>query len=113
MDENSIFADENFENFVSVVEVLPTLEEAAAEVERLNALNKHKGVRYFWSTTRYYPDGRDSAELAVRMFGLPAPAHLTRKNASSFLIPYLSLRHNFEQSASTPHPLVVVEQQQH
>ena len=43
---------------ITVTSVVPTLEEAAAEVDRLNALNADKGATYFWMATRYYPDGR-------------------------------------------------------
>lgn len=46
------------ENAFTVKEVLPTEDEAAAEVERLNALNAVKGTRYFWQATRYFPKGR-------------------------------------------------------
>jgi hypothetical protein len=53
----------NAEDAVTVKEVVPTLEEAAAEVQRLNLLNSDKNCRYFWLATRYFPDGR--ARLAV------------------------------------------------
>jgi hypothetical protein len=43
---------------VTVKEILPTLEEAEAEVARLNRLNADKGSVYFWQTTRYFPAGR-------------------------------------------------------
>jgi hypothetical protein len=43
---------------VSVVTVLPTMEEAMREVDRLDALNASKGCTYFWMATRYYPEGR-------------------------------------------------------
>ena len=41
----------------TVKEVLPTLEEAKAEVDRLNASSGGRAV-YFWQTTRFYPNGR-------------------------------------------------------
>lgn len=40
---------------VSVKEVLPTLDEAQAEVERLNRLNGGEDTQYFWQMTRLYP----------------------------------------------------------
>jgi len=51
---------------VTVKQVLPTLQEAEAEVERLNSLNEDKGAYYFWQTTRFYPNGRSRvAETSV------------------------------------------------
>ena len=44
--------------FVTVREVLPSLEEAKQEAGRLNELNADGGVFYFWQSTRLYPDGR-------------------------------------------------------
>jgi hypothetical protein len=41
-----------------VKEVVPTQQEAEAEVARLNASVDEADVRYFWNTTRFYPDGR-------------------------------------------------------
>jgi hypothetical protein len=41
----------------AVKEVLPTLEEAEAEVQRLNGAARG-GTVYFWQTTRFYPAGR-------------------------------------------------------
>jgi hypothetical protein len=43
---------------VTVKEVLPSMEEARAEVQRLNALKEGRGVRYMWQYSRYFPDGR-------------------------------------------------------
>ena len=43
---------------ISVVAVVPTREEAEAEVERLTTVNADKRCRYFWTPTRYYPEGR-------------------------------------------------------
>ena len=43
---------------VAVTEVLPTPEEAEAEVQRLNRLNADKKCRYVWRATRFFPDGR-------------------------------------------------------
>ena len=43
----------------TVIEVLPTLEAAEAEVKRLNELKQGKQAVYFWQTTRFYPQGRD------------------------------------------------------
>lgn len=43
---------------VTINEILPTAEEAAEEVSRLNELNEERGCRYFWTATRYFPKGR-------------------------------------------------------
>ena len=40
---------------ISIKEVLPTMEQAIHEVERLNELNSDKACHYFWCTTRYFP----------------------------------------------------------
>lgn len=47
---------------ITVKEILPTMEKAIKEVDRLNQLNSSKGAHYFWQTTRYFPDGRDIDE---------------------------------------------------
>jgi len=44
--------DTPLERKFSVKEILPTLESAKAEVERLNGLQQGDGQRYFWQTTR-------------------------------------------------------------
>ena len=49
------------EESVTVKEILPTLEEAAEEAERLNRLNEDKNAHYFWQATRYFPEGRTVA----------------------------------------------------
>jgi hypothetical protein len=41
---------------ITVKEIVRTQDLAEAEVVRLNALNKHKGVHYWWQTTRLYPE---------------------------------------------------------
>jgi hypothetical protein len=41
------------ETDVTVKEIVSTLEEATAEVERLNALRKDDSYRYAWQTTRW------------------------------------------------------------
>lgn len=46
------------DTFVTVREVVPTLEEAKQEAARLNELNAKKGIFYFWQGTRFYPSGR-------------------------------------------------------
>lgn len=46
------------EDAITVKEILPTMEEAVQEAERLNTLNNDKGARYFWQATRYFPEGR-------------------------------------------------------
>lgn len=43
---------------ISIKEILPTLEEAVQEVERLNKLRQGKHCHYFWRLTRYFPQGR-------------------------------------------------------
>lgn len=43
---------------ITVREILPTMDQAIQETERLNKLNNNKGARYFWQATRYFPDGR-------------------------------------------------------
>jgi hypothetical protein len=47
---------------VAITEVLPTLEEADAEVQRLNRLNADKNCRYVSRTTRYFSAGRHGRE---------------------------------------------------
>ena len=42
---------------ITVKEILPTMEEAGKEVERLNRANLDKGGYYFWQTTRYFLEG--------------------------------------------------------
>ena len=43
---------------ISVVAVVPTLDVARSDVRRLQQVNAGKGCTYFWTPTRYYPDGR-------------------------------------------------------
>ena len=40
------------EDMISVKEVVWSIEQAEAEVSRLNELNESKRCRYFWQTTR-------------------------------------------------------------
>lgn len=47
---------------ITVKEILPTLEEARDEVERLNQLQAEKGCHYYVETTRYFPNGRPSIQ---------------------------------------------------
>ena len=44
---------------ISVKEILPTMEEAIQEVERLNRLQRGKNCHYFWWIGRYFPEGRN------------------------------------------------------
>ena len=44
---------------ITVKEILPTMEQAEKEVERLNRLDGDKGCYYFWQATRYFPEGRE------------------------------------------------------
>jgi hypothetical protein len=52
----------NPELAVAIKEVVSTLQEAEAEVQRLNRLNADKNCRYIWRATRYFPDGRSGLE---------------------------------------------------
>jgi hypothetical protein len=62
----------------TVKEVLPTLDEARTEVERLNDAARGRAV-YFWQTTRFYPKGRRvGAETRRRA---PALRLVARKQA--------------------------------
>jgi len=56
---DSVFANPNA--YVTVKELLPTLEDAEREVERLNTLNADKGCVYFAQMTRFFADGRPTA----------------------------------------------------
>jgi hypothetical protein len=40
------------ENCITIKEIVWSVEEAEAEVVRLNELNRSKGCRYFWQYTR-------------------------------------------------------------
>ena len=42
---------------ITVKEVVATVEEAQAEVARLNALNEEIGCRYFWQSTHVFREG--------------------------------------------------------
>ncbi|CAN5693254.1 hypothetical protein BH18ACI4_BH18ACI4_10220 [soil metagenome] len=46
------------EDAITIKEILPTMEEAIREVERLNNLQEAKHSHYFWQLTRYFPKGR-------------------------------------------------------
>ena len=46
------------DELISIKEILPTIEEAIAEVERLNRLQAGKRCHYFWRLGRYFPQGR-------------------------------------------------------
>jgi hypothetical protein len=47
-----------WELLVTIKEAFVDPDHAEAEVERLNKLNGHKGCRYFWSSAKFYPEGR-------------------------------------------------------
>jgi hypothetical protein len=49
---------------LTVREVLPTQDEAEREVERLNQLASARGgdVRYWFSITRFFPEGRGTSD---------------------------------------------------
>jgi hypothetical protein len=40
------------EDCITIKEIVWSLEEAEAEVKRLNELNRSKGCKYFWQLTR-------------------------------------------------------------
>lgn len=50
---------QTMEKAITIKEVLPNIEAAKSEVERLNALNADKDSHYFWQSTHFYPEGRD------------------------------------------------------
>jgi len=52
------------EGCLTVREVLPTEVEAEREVERLNQLANARGsdVRYWFSLTRFFPEGRGTSD---------------------------------------------------
>ncbi len=52
---------DSIEDAIAITAILPTMEEAASEVARLNGLNKDKGAHYFWRTTRFFPKGKRTA----------------------------------------------------
>ena len=45
---------------ITVKAILPTMEEAIQEVERLNQLQQGKNCHYFWCIGRYFPQGRSN-----------------------------------------------------
>jgi hypothetical protein len=47
---------EHIEDKITVKAVVRSIEEAKAEVARLNTLNESKGAKYFWQTTRLIED---------------------------------------------------------
>lgn len=47
---------------VAVQAILPTIEEARAEVERLNGMRDPSRVVYFLRVTRFYPKGRRTSQ---------------------------------------------------
>ncbi len=49
---------EKLQALISVVEVLPTYEDAKREADRLNDVNADSDVLYYAESTRWYPDGR-------------------------------------------------------
>ena len=52
------FESESGDELITVKEILPTQEEAVAEVERLNKVQEGKRCHYFWRLGRYFPHGR-------------------------------------------------------
>lgn len=48
----AVSREERLPDWISVKEIVSSLEAAQAEVARLNELNGPKGSRYFWQTTR-------------------------------------------------------------
>jgi hypothetical protein len=51
---------ETEEDRIAVQAVLPTIDEARAEVARLNSLCDPSSSLYFFRATRYYPEGRSA-----------------------------------------------------
>jgi hypothetical protein len=49
------------ENMITIKEIVWSIEQAEAEVSRLNELNGSKGCKYFWQTTRLI--GNEQAEM--------------------------------------------------
>jgi hypothetical protein len=49
---------DSLEDIITIKEVVWTQEQAESEVSRLNALNAHKGVKYFWRMTRVEANDR-------------------------------------------------------
>jgi hypothetical protein len=58
--DRGLMADENVpsDHAITIKEILPSEEEAAREVERLNSLNSGKGCEYSFQSAKYYPAGR-------------------------------------------------------
>ena len=59
------YPTDELENNITIKEIVWSLEEAEAEVARLNELNASKGCRYFWQSTRLIAA---NAELESREF---------------------------------------------
>jgi hypothetical protein len=56
--EDAFLGGTDAQSRVTVKEIVPTLVEAKAEVERLNTLSGMNGeIRYWWQTTRWLPKG--------------------------------------------------------
>jgi hypothetical protein len=62
LDRGFLRNDNPADNAVTAIEAVPTIAEARAEVDRLNALTTKKGgaSEYFMSTCRWYPTGRQT-----------------------------------------------------
>jgi hypothetical protein len=69
------------EDMITVKEVVWSIEQAEAEVSRLNELNESKGCRYFWQTTRLIANDAPS-DGALLLFSDP---RYTRRSAAGFL----------------------------
>ena len=52
------YDEQGLRNRITLVEAFPTFDEAEGEVNRLNELNADKGCVYFWTSTRFFPEGR-------------------------------------------------------
>lgn len=53
------------EDLFTVKEIVPTVDEAEREVQRLNALKPDGGSLYFWRYSRFYPGGRELSDDPV------------------------------------------------
>lgn len=52
------------EQAVAVKEIVPTLEDAEVEVDRLNQVNANKRCKYVLRATRFFPSGRQAERIS-------------------------------------------------
>ncbi len=58
---------------ITIKEILRSEDEAIREVDRLNALNGHKGCIYSFQSAKYYPKGREYSLHAEETSPDPRP----------------------------------------